>query len=843
MKIYKQTLDLIPIPSFLICANNFDIILFNKKAKEFSEFNKFNFKNNKLTRFIKQDLLTEGEYNCSFKINNESLITVKLSVQTYHEKYLIVSFYELTGCSENFIDLKSKLPLNNTSDSNYKTLIDNSNDNILIIHNGIITYANPKSIKTSGYSLEELTGKKFTDFVAPKEYEKVNSYFQDTSTMLEAPIDYESLAKTKNNDYLEIEISATNIVFNQKLGYLVRLRDITKRKKAERKYRNIINFAPIGFYQSSRNGDFLITNNELANMLGFDSNEDLRSKNIADFYYSKEERERLIAKYDKTKKHNVKNIEVKFRKKDGSPIWVLMTSKAIKDKNNVTQYYDGFLIDINDKKEIEKGLLQKEYALASSINAIGITDLDGNMQYINNAAEKLWGYSKNEILGKHVVEFLDGKGIHKTLQELKEKGFSFGEDIGKRKDGTLFNLQYSASLVPDSDGKPASLFASFIDITDRKIHEQEIARLYKAIDQSPSPVALTDLNGKFIYVNPKYCELSGYTKQEFIGAHTRLLRSGTHNNLFYKKLWKTILAGKIWIGEITNRKKSGELFIESAKISPVFNDKGKATHYIKVSNDVTEEKRIKDELIKSKEKAEESDRLKSAFLANMSHEIRTPMNGILGFLDLLREPHLKDEEKEEYIKIINQSGTRMLNTLSDIVEISKIEAGIVEIKNVSVNINECINDILNFFEPQAQKKGLQIYFDKSNLNNEMNINTDIGKLQSILTNLIKNAIKYTKNGNITIDYQVQDSFIKFSIKDTGIGIAKYRQKAVFNRFEQADVDDKLVLEGSGLGLAITKSYVTILGGKIWLKSIEGEGSQFYFTIPILHESKSYHIKI
>lgn len=250
-----------------------------------------------------------------------------------------------------------------------------------------------------------------------------------------------------------------------------------------------------------------------------------------------------------------------------------------------------------------------------------------------------------------------------------------------------------------------------------------------------------------------------------------------------------------------------------------------------------------EELIIAKERAEESDRLKSAFLANMSHEIRTPMNGILGFTDLLRIQDLSNDKRDSYIEIIHRSGQRLLDTVNDIVEISKIEAGLVVVNKSEFNINNEIEELIKFFRPQAEWKGLILIYEKPVIKSNATVNTDIRKFESILTNLIKNAIKFTDEGLICVGASVDSNSINCYVKDTGIGIPLDRLEAVFNRFEQADIKDLRAKQGSGLGLAISKAYVEMLGGKIMLQSKENEGSEFKFTIPSIKETGDSFIKI
>jgi PAS domain S-box-containing protein len=257
--------------------------------------------------------------------------------------------------------------------------------------------------------------------------------------------------------------------------------------------------------------------------------------------------------------------------------------------------------------------------------------------------------------------------------------------------------------------------------------------------------------------------------------------------------------------------------------------------------DITKQKQTEYELTKAREKAEESERLKSAFLANMSHEIRTPMNGILGFTELLKDHQLQGEEQQKYIGIIEKSGTRLLNIINNIISLSKIESHQIDVLFTDTNVNEQIEFIYQFFEPEAEQKNLQLKFQNALPVNDAYISTDMEKLYAVLTNLVKNAIKFTQTGYIEFGYTVKDNFLEFFVKDSGPGIPDAQKEIIFERFRQGSEALTRNYEGAGLGLAISKAYVEMLGGKIWVTnnpdvvSVNGNrlntGSIFYFTLP------------
>ncbi len=241
--------------------------------------------------------------------------------------------------------------------------------------------------------------------------------------------------------------------------------------------------------------------------------------------------------------------------------------------------------------------------------------------------------------------------------------------------------------------------------------------------------------------------------------------------------------------------------------------------------------KITKELEKQKIKAEESDKMKSAFLANMSHEIRTPMNGIMGFTELLKSHDYSQDERKSFINIIQQSGERMLTTINNIIEISKIESGLESIQISETDIEKTVNELFHFFNQEARKKGIELIIEKKINKQEQTFYSDNYKINSILTNLIKNALKFTSKGSVKIGYVISDDAVSFYVSDTGIGIEKEKQRAIFNYFVQADSSTSSRFEGSGLGLSICKEYTKMLNGKIWVESEINKGSTFYVHIP------------
>jgi len=376
---------------------------------------------------------------------------------------------------------------------------------------------------------------------------------------------------------------------------------------------------------------------------------------------------------------------------------------------------------------------------------------------------------------------------------------------------------------------------------------------FRAITQTANDAIITINNDGIVTGWNKGAEkIFGYSEEEITGKDLTLIMPQHYREQHNDGIKRVVNNGDHHVigktAELVGLHKNSTEFPLELSLSTWETASGK--YFAGIIRDISERKMAEKELVEAKDHAEQSDRLKSAFLANMSHEIRTPMNGILGFAELLKEPDLTGEQQQDYIRIIERSGERMLNIINDIVDISKIESQQMKVSVSATNVNEKIEYLHTFFKPETDKKGIEFRFKNGLPERKANILTDREKIYAILTNLVKNAIKFCDKGTIEIGYDLvetptlaetqrvaslpdPETSLQFYVRDTGIGIPKDRQEAIFDRFIQVDLIDKMARQGAGLGLSISKAYVEMLGGKIWVESEEGVGSTFYFTLPYI----------
>ena len=564
-------------------------------------------------------------------------------------------------------------------------------------------------------------------------------------------------------------------------------RDITRHKQAEdavrlneEKLKSIFRVAPSGIGVVI-NRTFAEVNPKVCEMTGYRS-EELVGQSTRILYPTKEEYE-LVGheKYKQIAKNGTGTVETRWQRNDGKIIDVLLSSTPV-DSDDLSKGVTFTALDISERiKAEQENIAAKEKA--------------------EEREEKIKSQNQEILFNNQRLESLLEVSQFQTnsVQKLLDFALHQAVDLTNSKIGYIyFYVEEKKQFILNTWSKEVMKECSVMN--PQTVYDLDKTGCWGEAVRQRKPIIINDFQAE----SP--------IKKGTPEGHVKLDKFLTIPVIFDNK----IVAVAAVANKSTNYNSS-----DIRQLTLLMDNVWKISERLVL---------IKD-LHAAKEQAEESDRLKSAFLANMSHEIRTPMNGILGFAELLKEPGLTGQKQQEYIRIIEKSGARMLNIINDIVDISKIESGLMKLDMKESNINEQIEYAYTFFKPEAEAKGIKLSFSNTLPQKEAIIKTDREKLYAVLTNLVKNAIKYSKEGAIEFGYIKNGETLEFYVKDTGIGIPKDRKEGIFERFIQADISDKMARQGAGLGLSISKAYVEMLGGKIWVESDEGIGSTFYFTLP------------
>ncbi len=683
------------------------------------------------------------------------------------------------------------------------------------------------------------------------------------------------VAETGVPDQFELHLAQLNKWFDislyshQKDFFSALLDDITERKKAEESLmRNEARFKTLFHSHSAiqalldpATGKVLDVNQAAANWYGW-SIEELRQMYTKDINTLPPEAIISSLKTVVDDQHN--KFIGQHRRADGSVRDVEIFRSTIElDGKTVVHVITH---DITERKEVEEALRKSERNFRSITEQIAevvfLADPQGTLTYVSPVIEKLFGYQPHEVIGHLFTDYL-AKNIVPEAEALFSN-ILLNQDINKsyevkfkRKNASLFDGEINLQYYQDQEF--SGLIGLIRDISDRKLqekirneYEQEILQsrtfLQSIYDDVNHSIFVVEVHpdGSYHYKghNAQNEKLVGISSEAITGKTPYEVFSPQIAEAMTRNYDKCMREGKT-IGFAESLTFQGKDMFWETILNPVRNENGRIFRIIGTSTNITERRLAEEqlqqslsELIKAKDKAEESDRLKSAFLANISHEIRTPMNGILGFSQLLKEPHLSGEEQEEYINLIHQSGKRMLNLINDLIDISRIDAKEATVQITETNVNPIMDDLQAFFKPQAMKKGLRLSMTKGLADCDSIIETDSEKLNQILINIIQNAIKFTAKGGIDFGYVQKEGSLEFYCIDSGFGIAVDKKEKIFERFNQVNTSLTRAHEGSGLGLSISKAFVELLGGSIRVESVEGGGSNFSFTLPYKQRASS-----
>jgi PAS domain S-box-containing protein len=747
--------------------------------------------------------------------------------------------------------------------------------------NGKIILINTYYETITGYRIDELLKMTFAELTHPDDREKDWKLFNKAAR---GEYEYRNEKRyiKKNGTILWVRIHLAFIrdANGKPIRTVAICEDITEYKKAEKalresehNFKELYDDAPVCYHEIDNEGRIIRVNKTETALLGY-SQEEMIGKHFWEFLV-KDQRE--MSKKAITEKISAKKVLEGFERdivcKEGGILTFFIRDSLVLDPNGKATGIRSTLENITERKRAEM-LKQMQYKIANAvITSKNLNDLfdsiknelnsiiDANNIFIalyNEETEMLFsplfkdekddirewpakksltGYlirqnqplllRKQEINQLHAEGFIDLIGTTAEVWlgvPLKVEGKMLGAVVVQNYDNPDVYDQSSIEIL-ELVAREVSIFI------DWQRSEEKANKLSKAVEQSSVSIMITNREGVIEYVNSFFTKLTGYRFEEVKGKNPNILKSGHQSKAFYKEFWDTILSGNDWEGEFLNKKKSGELYWANAVVTPIVNSDGMITNFISIKEDITERKKMFEELLAAKEKAEESDKLKTAFLNNISHEIRTPLNGILGFGSFLSETDLSPEAKTDMLAIVKKSSDRLMNTVENYMDMALIFSGTMQVYKKEFILKPIFDDVLNKTRQLCDAKQLNFEVVSPPGFLDLTLDSDPELISKTLNLLLDNALKFTEKGSIACGYNLINGFIEFFVKDTGKGIAPQKLNAIFNMFTQEDSSDTRGHEGSGLGLSIASGMVKLLGGTISVQSQPGEGSVFTFTVP------------
>ena len=651
---------------------------------------------------------------------------------------------------------------------------------------------------------------------------------------------------------------ATSPLFNEQGEVVASVhvaRDITQRKRMEEELRSseerlkiLFEFAPDGYYLNDLKGNFVDGNKAAEEITGY-KREELIGKSFLKLKLLS------LGQIPKAAALLAKNAlrqatgpdEFILNRKDGGQVAVAIRTFPVKIEGKTLVL--SIARDITERKQAEEALRQSEekYRTLFELSPIGITALDmkGVITACNPAVYKEGGYSKGELVGKHfskiapvrVRDILKYMRIFSSIMRGKApKPF---EVAYKRKDGTSGWTELHVALLK-ADGRKLGIQVLQRDVTERKQAEEEIRKLSSAVEQSTDGIVVCDLEQRLRYVNNAFARMHGYTPEEMIGMKIVDLH-GKEQMAIHKEASNQLETQGSWQGEIEHVRKDGTAFPTQVSVTLLRDSGGKPMEILVITRDITQHKQVEEELMEKTREMEGASQAKSSFLASMSHELRTPLNSIIGFSELMLDGvtgEINDEQRECLGDILS-GGQYLLNLINDVLDLSRIEAGKLELRLQSVNLADVVNNVVQTIRPMLDdnRHQLTVSIDEG----LPQVRVDRKRLRQIFLNLLGNAIKFTPSGGeLNIEAGRENNWCQVSVVDEGIGIRKEDQERIFEAFTQGEIllpSGKR--EGSGLGLTLTRQFVEMMGGRIWMESQYGKGSKFTFSLPLASKGKLY----
>lgn len=653
--------------------------------------------------------------------------------------------------------------------------------------------------------------------------------------------------------------------------------------EADRKYNTLVNNLPGITYRCKNDSDWtmLYLSKKMEKLTGYPARSFINNKNLT---YSDiiipQDRERVWLTIQKAIKRNLSfTLEYRIKTSTGRIKWVWEQGRRIVLSNH-DDILEGVIMDIDEKKNQEQRLQLIRSIILDTAASNDLPDLIGLLQ---KQVQKLviapffefllFDWEKREFLvpfveddkefykkipmdktldalvikrnrtiylKKHEILKLERQGKIKLDGEPPEVWLGVPVQLNGKASGIIVLQDFDNEFaINETDVELLEFVSVQVNVSIRNKHlRDETGKLLRALEQSPVSVIITDLNGHIIYANKKAAATTGRLVKEMLGKIPDIIEPYKSEPEHFSNIWNALKTTGEWQGEFKNEHHVLGSCWEYAFISAIKNSRNKTTNYIYIKEEITERKRIEIELREAKIHAEESDRLKTAFLANMSHEIRTPMNAIIGFTEMLKTDDYSENEHDEFCDLIIENSKKLLNTIENIIDIAKIEAGQMTISKSKCSANKILYDNFYAFEKIKRKldKDHIKFVAKQNMPDEnLLFSSDPLRISQVVANLIENAFKYTSRGMIEVGYKLVDKkdkpCIDFYVKDSGLGISSHKLEVIFERFTQVSDNYMSTAGGTGLGLSISRNIARLMKGDIFVESNAGKGSVFHFIIP------------
>ncbi|MFP6903447.1 MAG: PAS domain S-box protein [Verrucomicrobiia bacterium] len=619
---------------------------------------------------------------------------------------------------------------------------------------------------------------------------------------------------------------------------------------AEEKYRSIFENVQEGVFQTTEEGRFISANPMLAKIYGFGSPDDLMA-NLNDIsgqlYLDPERRTEFVRRMNK---HDfIHDFQSPVRRQDGELIWISENVRAVRNKAAELLYFEGTVVDITEQKNAEQALRASELLYHSLVEIIPQNilrkDSEGRFTFANQRFCKLNDRPFDEIIGKTDHDLFPKDQADKyrrdDLRVMEGDQTYATTEIHTQPDGTELHVEVIKTPLHNEAGEVTGLQCMFWDVTERHLMEEQLAYerdlLNALLDNVPDRIYIKDTESRFIKGSSALARrLSLESADEIIGKTDYNFHPENQAREFHEDEQRVILTGKAIVNKVEQQtSEEGRTIWASVTKVPFRNRSGIITGIIGISRDITALKLAEEESARARDLAVEAAQVKAQFLAVMSHEIRTPMNGIIGMIDLLLSSELSEDQRE-YAQTVRTSADALLDILNDILDLSKIEAGRLELEKAEFSLRKVLEEAVELHALRAEANQIELNANMP-VECEGRYRGDAGRLRQVLLNLVSNAVKFTEQGEVQVSVirkQETDGSIElqFSIRDTGLGITPEEQEKIFDAFRQADGSTNRRYGGTGLGLSISRQLTEMMGGHMWLESVHGEGSTFHFTVQL-----------